>query len=125
MAKDKDKDNAEPGDFQPTLTDTLYSSLKLPEAEGRVLATLVLLEEVINVLVKNHAIGNEELGGILDRVGERLREGWENTRRETYKTAKERGYPQSYIDEIIDRFTKSAEEALSGIRKRIINDPDQ
>ena len=123
MAEDENK--AESGEFRPTLTDTLYSSLKLPENEGRAAAMLLLLEELLTVLVKSNALSGEELGAILDRVRERIRAGWENTRRGAYEAGKEKGYPQSYTDEIIDRFTKSAEGSLSGIRNRLTNKSSQ
>lgn len=123
MAQDEDK--AESSEFQPTLTDTLYSVLKIPEHEGRTLATLLLLEEILTILLKSKALSSEELEGILDRVGERVRAGWENTKSKAYETINEKGYPQSYIDEIMDRYTKSTESTFSGIRERLINKPDQ
>jgi hypothetical protein len=123
MAQDEEK--AESGEFQPTLTDTLHSSLKLPESEGRVVLLLVLLDELFNDLIKREVLSSEEVGGILDRAGDRVRVAGERAKRESYEAGKGRNYPQSYVDELMDRRTVSAEKALSRIRERLANKPDQ
>jgi hypothetical protein len=121
----QDEDNVESGEFQPTLTDTLYSSLRLPESQGQAVLMRILLEEILAALVKRDVLRGEELSGILDRVGERVSTGSERAKREIYEGLKEKNYPQSYVKEIVDRSTKSAEETLSSIRERIINKPNQ
>lgn len=123
MAQDEDK--TESSEFQPTLTDTLFSSLKLPENEGQVVLLRMLLEGVLNALIKREALSGEEVRVILDRAEERVGASSERAKRETYERLKDRGYPQSYVEEIVDRMTKSAESTLSGIRERVINKPDQ
>lgn len=121
----QNEDNAESSEYQPTLTDTLYSSLKLPESQGQAMLMRILLEEILTTLVKREALSGEELRGILERAGGRASAWGERAKQEIYQVAKEKGYPQSYVEEIIDRSTKSAEEALSSIRERIINKPNQ
>lgn len=120
----EDEDNAESGEFQPTLTDELYSSLKLPEGEGQAVLMRILLEEILTALVKREALSSEELRDILDKAGERVSAGSERAKRNIYEGLKEKGYPQSYVEEIVDRSTKSAEGTLSSIRERVINKTD-
>lgn len=122
----QDEDKAESSEFRPSLTDTLHSSLKLPENEGRVVLLLVLLDELFNDLIKREALSSEEVGGILDRAGDRVRVAGERAKREFYEAGKGReNYPQSYVDELMDRRTVSAEKALSRIRERLIDKSDQ
>lgn len=121
-------DNAESDEYQPTLTEVLYSSLKLPEDEGRILLLRILLEEILTALVKREVLNGEELRGILDRAEERVSAGSERAKQGIYEGLKEKGYAQSYVqsyvEEIVDRNTKSAEETLSNIRERVINKTD-
>jgi hypothetical protein len=123
MAEDENK--AEPSEFRPTLTDALYSSLNLPEKDGQAAVVLFLLEEILTVLVKSNALSGEELDGMLDKVGERVRGASVHAKQEVDEARKEKGYPQSYLDEIMDRITNSAHGILSSIRKRVINKSDQ
>ncbi|MGA9994798.1 MAG: hypothetical protein WBP93_05245 [Pyrinomonadaceae bacterium] len=120
----QDEDNAQSGEFHPTLTDTLYSSLELPEDRGQAMLIRILFEELLTALVKREALRDEELKSILDRAGERVSTWGKRAKQDIYQAMKEKGYPPSYVDEIIDRSTKSAEETLSSIRERIINKTD-
>ena len=121
---EQDEDNAEPGEFQPTLTDTLYSSLMLPEEGGRAVLVRILLEEILTALVQREALSDEELRGILDKAGERVDSWSGRAKQEISEELKEKGYPQSYVEEIVDRRTKSAKKTLSNIRERVINKSD-
>lgn len=123
MAQDENK--AESSEFRPTLTDTLYLSLQLPESEGRTVVIRLLLEEVLTTLIKRELLSTEELRSVLERTGKRVSAGWESTKQAAYEAAKEKGYPDSYVEEVVGRFIKSSEDTLSSIRERVINKSDQ
>lgn len=125
----QDEGNAESGEYQPTLTDTLYSALGLPEGEGRAMLMRILFEELITTLVQHKVLSGEELGAILNRTEERISVWSNRSKQDIYKGLEEKGHPQSYVeshvDEIVGRSAQSAEKTLSSIRERLINKRDQ